>query len=495
MNRTRLASFFRVAVLAAPALLSGQGAPPDDKAIPASKIERKRKAPVNEEVLRVKLPRAVEFKLDNGLTVLLIEDHRLPTVTARLLIQGAGSIFDPPDTPGLANLTAAMLKEGTASRDSKQIAEDVDRLGATLMASAPFGADSATINASGLSDNLPEWLTLTSDILLHPSFPQAELAKLKQRQKVQLQQQRSSPFFLIRERFNLAIYGNHPAAITSATPESIDAITADKLKKWRDQRYVPQNAILGVAGDVTLPALKKILSSLPEWAPTDLKLPSVPAAKASTEKHIFVVDRPGSVQTDVYLGDLAIDRVDPDYMALTVMNRVVGGGPAARLFSNLREEHGYTYGAYSHLTAGKWAGPWFAFANMRTSATDGAMTEFMNEFRRIRDEKVPEAELEEAKRSLVAGFALSLESPEELLQAAITQKIYGLPADYWDTYPAKISQITAEQVQRVARKYVNLDALQIVAVGDAAKIKPVLEKLGPVDVFDTQGKKRPAGTE
>jgi zinc protease len=173
-----------------------------------------------------------------------------------------------------------------------------------------------------------------------------------------------------------------------------------------------------------------------------------------------------------------------------VMDRIVGGGASSRLFLNLREEHGYTYGAYSMLVARKYAGPWIAEASMRTDATGGAMTEFMNEVNRIRDKAVPESELEESKRAIVAGFALSLEDPSQLLDYAITQKIYGLPADYWDTYPAKIMNVTAEQVQRVANKYVVPDALQIVAVGDASKIKPVLEKYGPVEVWDTQGKKR-----
>jgi predicted Zn-dependent peptidase len=173
---------------------------------------------------------------------------------------------------------------------------------------------------------------------------------------------------------------------------------------------------------------------------------------------------------------------------MVVMNRIVGSGPAARLFLNLREEKGYTYGVYSGFTALKYPGPWQAGGNMRTEVTDGAMTEFFNEIRRIRDEKVPAAELEEAKRSLVASFALSLEQPTQLLNYAITRKIYGFPEDYWDTYPAKLMAVTADDVQRIARTYINPDTIQIVAVGDASKIKAVLEKYGPVEVYNTDGK-------
>jgi zinc protease len=180
--------------------------------------------------------------------------------------------------------------------------------------------------------------------------------------------------------------------------------------------------------------------------------------------------------------------MDPDYMALELMNRIVGGGPASRLFVNLREAKGFTYGAYSFLVAGNYAGPWLAYISNRTDVTNDATTELIKEIQRIRDEKVPESELEECKRSLIAAFALSLEQPSRLLSYAMMIKEYNLPADYWDTYPTKMMQLTSEQVQRVARKYINMDTLQMAAVGDASKIKSVLEKFGPLEVYDTQGK-------
>lgn len=476
--------------LALSGVLLAQAPGGDSKAVSASKVERKNKAPVSTDVLRVTLPKPVELKLPSGLTVLVLEDHRLPTITLRMTIQGAGSLNDPPDVPGVANLTATMLKEGTYSRTSKKISEDIDRLGATIIASAPFAAGAANFNASGLSDNVRDWMNLAADILLNPTFLDEELAKLKQRVKVQMVQQRSSPFFLIQERFNKAVYGDHPAASVSFTPESLDKITREMLVKWHHERYVPQNALLGIAGDIKASQLQEMFSSMPNWEGTDRKADDPPATKAAKGRKIYLVDRPGSVQADVRMGNIAVKRADPDYVALAVMDRIVGGGAAARLFMNLREEKGYTYGAYSGFAAFKYAGPWFAFGNMRTDATDGAMTEFLKELNRIRDQPVPESELEEDKRSMVASFALSLEDPAELLTYAMTQRFYGLPADYWDTYPAKIMNVTAEQVQRVAQKYIVPDDLQIAAVGDASKIKTVLEKYGPVEVYGTDGKKK-----
>ena len=475
-----------------PALLFAQppspGAPGDNKSIPVTKVERKRKAPVSAEVLRVKLPKPTELKLDNGMTLLVLEDHKLPTVSLQLSIDGAGGLYEPADTPGVASFTAQMLKEGAAGRTSKQIAEQFDQLGATMTAGTSFGSKSTTVNVSGLKDNMPQWLALAADVLLNPAFPKEELDKLKQRQKAILMSIRANPAFLVQERFFKAVYGDHRASMIVIAPESVDKITREMLVKWHHEHYVPQNVRLGLAGDITAAEFGAMLEGMPAWHATGAGVPPVPPSTPATAKKVYLVDRPGSVQTDLWVGNISLTRTDPDYIAMELMNRIVGGGPAARLFVNLREAKGFTYGAYSGLIAGHFAGPWFAQVSNRTDVTADATAELMKEIQRIRDEKVPEAELEECKRSEVAAFALSLEQPSRLLNYAMMLKEYNLPADYWDTYPTKMMQLTAEQVQSVARKYINMDTLQIVAVGDASKIKTVLEKFGPVEVYDTQGK-------
>lgn len=453
-----------------------------------SKVERKNRAPVSREILRVKLPKPVEAKLANGLTVLILEDHRAPFVNLHLHIGGAGALFEPADTAGLANATAQMLREGTQSRSSIQIAEEIDRLGAALGASASFGSPDTVLSASGLSDNFDDWFEVLVDVLLHPSFPADELEKLKQRQRVQLREQRSASGFLANERFYRTVYGEHPAAIISPTAESVDRLSREALIQWHRARYAPQNAILGIAGDVRAKALiAKLEKKLAGWKHDEVKeiWPRDPAA--AKRRKVLLVNRPNSVQTTVALGNIAIDRLSADYMPMVVMNHVIGGGASSRLFLNLREEKGYTYGVYSDFSALRYPGPWRAGGNMRTEVTEGALSEFFNEIRRIRDEKVPRAELEASKRAIVASFALSLEQPSRALGFAITAKQYQLPADYWDTYPAKIMAVTAADVERIARKYLDPDALQLVAVGDAGKIKPILEKYGKVEVFDTNG--------
>jgi zinc protease len=469
---------------------AGSAAAQEEHSVDISKVERKNRAPVSKDILKVSLPHATEVTLSNGLTVLIMENHRLPMISMQLNISGAGPLFEPANMPGVANVTAQMLRQGTKTRSSVEIAEQSALLGAEISASSGFGSSATVMNVSGLSDNFDQWFALASDVLLNPSFPADELNRLKQRMKAQLQQQRANPNFLSNERFNRAVYGSHPAAVVSATNQSIEAMTPAILAKWHQDRYTPQNAILGITGDVKaaviVPKLERAFAS---WKKTDLKeiLPENP--KPATAKKVLLVDRPSSVQTTVVLGNIAIDRRDPDYFALNVANHILGEGTTGRLFLNLREEKGYTYGVYSTFTATKYPGPWRAGGDVRTEVTSGAMTEFFNEFNRLRDQKVPDSELDEAKRSIVASFALSLESPSELLGYAIVRKIYGFPADYWDTYPAKIMSVTADDIQRVARKYLNPDNLQVVAVGDVSKIKSILEKYGPVEVYDADGKR------
>lgn len=482
-----LVSIAALSVLALLALIPeapGQKAP----TAPTSKVERKYKAPVSTEVLRVKLSKPVEAKLKNGLTVLILEDHRFPAVFLRFQIRGAGALFEPGTLSGLADATAQMLREGTQARTSKQIAEDLDKLGATLTASSQFGSRAATIAASGLSVNFENWFGLVADVILHPAFPAAELEKLKQRTKIQLRQQRASARFLANERFSRAVFGSHPAAVISASPASVDALTPRALEKWHHERYLPRNAILAVAGDVRAAELiPKLDLWLSDWRNRDNKEVVPPNPVPAPSRKIYLVDRPNSVQTTVVLGNIAIDRRSQDYVPMVVMNRLLGDGPAARLFLNLREEKGYTYGIYSNFAAVGYPGPWRVSGNVRSEVTGSALAEIFNEIHRIRETDVGEAELEENKRSVVASFALSLEQPAQVLDFTITRKIYNLPDNYWDTYPARVMAVTPQDVRQVARRYLNPESMQLVAVGDARKIKPMLEKYGPVQVYDSEG--------
>ena len=448
----------------------------------------KGKAPVNKEVLKVKLPKPEEASLSNGMKVVLLRSTKVPTFTMQMVVM-SGGLSDSPDYRGLASFTAGLLREGTAKRSSKDIAEQVDALGATLIATSGLSSLTSTVTASGLVENLDQTLDIFADVVRNPSFPQSEVDKYKARTLASLQFQRSNPQFLAQEQFSRAIYGEHPAALVSPPVESIKKLTAKDLTTFHSTYYRPNNAILAIVGDVTLKEIMpKIEKAFGDWQKSDVPAVSVPPAPAQSAARIFLINRPGSVQTVLTLGTLGIERTSPDYFPVLLADRILGGGPSGRLFLNLREDKGYTYGAYSGFGGSKYRGTWVSSAEVRTEVTEGAMHEFKNELERLRNDKVSAEELENAKRAIIGSFALSLEQPQALLQNIITEKIYDLPADYWDTYPQKVSAVTVDDVQRAAQKYIDMDHLQVVAVGDAAKARDVLSKYGKVEEYDAEGK-------
>ena len=448
----------------------------------------KGKAPVNKDILKVKLPKPYETKLKNGLQVLVLEDHKLPTFTMQMVVL-SGGLADPADAPGAASYTAAMLREGTRTRNSKQLAEQVDALGATLNANAGLASLATTVSASGLTDNFDQIMELFADVLLNPSFPADEFGKYQQRQLAGQRLQRAQAGFLANEKFAQVLYGAHPAGRVALTAEQIQKLTPATLRQFHAAHFKPNNAIFAITGAVK-PAevVAKLEKAFASWQPGDAPKTVIPPVAELAAAKITLVDRPGSVQTNLLLGTHTITRTDPDYFALEMMNQVLGGGGSARLFLNLREDKGYTYGAYSSVSAQKYRGAFRANSEVRSDVTAGALKEFMYELRRLRDETVPAEEFGRAQRSIVGGWALQLEFPQSALSNAITSKLYQLPADYWDTYPQKIAAVTPADVQRVARKYLDLDKLQIVAVGDAKKIAEVLKGFGAVETFDAEGK-------
>lgn len=488
-NRPNVIVAIVLIVLVSSSAFAQGGAPAGQQPQSTKGAVIKGKAPVNKEVLKVKLPRAQEATLSNGLRVVLLESHKVPTFNMQMVVL-SGGLSDKPDYRGLATFTAALLREGTTKRASKDIAEQTDSIGATLTANSGLSSMTTNVSTSGLVENLDQTLELFADVIRNPSFPQVEVDKYKARTLAQLQFQRSIPRFLAQEQFNRAIYGaSHPASLVAPPAGSIKKLTTKDLSEFHSTYYRPNNAILAIVGDVTLKGIMpKLEKAFGDWQKADVPALSIPAAPAQADSKIYLIDRPGSVQTVLQLGTLGIERTSPDYFAVLMADRVFGGGPSGRLFMNLREDKGYTYGAYSSFGGSKFRGVWAASSEVRTDVTEGAMKEFMYEINRLRDQPVPDEELENAKRAIVGGFALSLEQPGALLQNIITQKLYNLPADYWDTYPQKVSAVTAAEIQNVAKKYLDLSRLQVVAVGDAAKARDVLTKYGKVELYDADGK-------
>jgi zinc protease len=484
MKMTSLIPLLLVAGL--PALSQAPGAAPSQS---VKGVVHKNLAPVSTEVLRVKLPRPVERTLKNGLKVQIIENHRVPVVALDLILPAAPP-NDPPALPGVAEAVTEMLRQGTPTRTSRQIAEEVSELGASLDARASWGTPSSRLTASALKENLEPLLALAADVLLNPSFPQDEFDKWKKRKLSSLQQQRAQAGFLGNERMAQVLYPGDPRGNVSASVESVTKMTRQDLLDFHKRYYVPSSSLLGVTGDVTpdeiVAKLEKVFAA---WPSGSASVPDLAVKPPIPDKKIYLVNRPNSVQTMLILANHSIDRLSPDYIPCMVLNQILGSGPASRLFVNIREEKGFTYGVYSTFRAGKYLDQFSASASVRTEVTAPALDEFLKEFRKIREEAVPKEELDNAKRAIVGNFALSLENQSGVLTRMLSLAEYGLPADYWDTYPEKVMAVTAEDVQRVARKYIPLDNVQIVAVGEGSKLRDVLKKYGPVEEYNTDGKK------
>ena len=480
------------AVLLAIAASAHPGLAQQPTAQPAtSGVVRKGKAPVSNEILKVKLPRPVEADLPNGATLMVLEDHRLPRVTFQIIIPGAGGYYDPDSQIGLAGYTAQMMREGTKGRTSLQMAQDLETMAANVNVGAGVSGLTATVSGGALTENFEQLLEIAADVLLNPTFPADEWDRLKTRARAGLVQQRAQPGFLVQERFNQAIFGSHPAGRISATPATLDAITRDAMVEVHRRRYVPDHSLIAFAGDITLADARRLVESkLGAWKKAGVPKPTVGEPPALGARKVYLINRPGSVQTSLMVGTQAIRRTDPDYFALTVVNRVLGG-TMGRLFRHLREEKGYTYGVGSGFGSAPYTSAWIVNTDVRTDVTDAALTDLLADVDDLRQRPVPVDEFNDGKRALVASFALALENPASLIGNYITSWQYNLPADYWDTYAARISAVTPEQAMGVAKKYWDPNRLHIVAVGDAAKIREILAKKGTLEVYDAEGKLTP----
>lgn len=461
-----------------------QAAPPSTKG-----VVPKNRAPVSKEILRVKLPRPAEADLSNGAHLMVLEDRRAPQVSLQIYIPGAGGYFDPAGMTGLASFTAAQMREGTTQWTTMQLNEELERLAASVTVSAGVSSTEAVLSVSALPEHLDRVMDIAVDVLLNPTFPEEEFARYKQRTRASILQNRSFPGFLLAETASKVMYGDHPASRVIPALEAVEKATRADLVAFHKAKYVPDHAAIAVTGDISMADARRMIETkLAGWTRANAPVPETIDPPMPGAPQVHFVARPNSVQTNLIVSAPAIARTDRDYDILSVMNKVIGGGPTGRLFIHLREDKGYTYGAYSGLTAGPYRGDWRASTDVRTDVTEPALKDLMGEVARIRTEKVPAEELEAAKRSLVAAYALSLESPQSIMGLYLTRWRYKLPADYWDLQPQRIMAVTAEQVQAAAARYLDPARLQIIAVGDAAKIAEALATHGTVVTYDTEGK-------
>jgi predicted Zn-dependent peptidase len=433
-----------------------------------------------------KLPNAISFQLANGLNVQLVEDHRVPFITADLGIQ-VGSVQEPGELLGLADLTADMLSEGTATKNSKEIADEVDFIGGAISANSDY--DNTLVTCSALSKYSDRLMSVLSEVVLHPNFPEDELSLKKTNLIQELAMKRSEPDFLLDERFSRVTFGNHPYAVVAPTKETVSKITRKDIQDFHGQHYLPNKAYLVVVGDFDSGKMKQLIADKFEkdWATGKMPVVQEAAVPEQHGKKIYLVDRPGSVQSSIKLGNISVKKTDPDYMPMIVANQILGGAGNARLFLNIREAKGYTYGAYSGVGARREPGAFACEAEVRTDVTAPSLQEFLYELERLRNVKVTDKELANAKAYLAGSFQLGLETQSGLAQRLLEEKLYDLPDNYLETYVERVMAVTPDDVRRVARKHIDIDNLIICVVGDADKVKKDLEYFAAVDVYDKAG--------
>jgi len=437
----------------------------------------------------ISIPTPRETTLRNGLTLVVVEDDRLPLVSYRLAFP-VGGAFDPPDVPGLTDLLAGLLPEGTRSKTSKEIAEEIARMGASLSAGAT--SDYTIVAASALAQFNDPVLDLIAEVILEPSFPENEVALAKQNTKESLRQQRAQPSFLASEMVSRVMFGDHPYSVVAPTPESIDRCSREDFVKFHRSKLVPNSAVFIVVGNVRYDdVVSRVESLFSTWERGEAVVANFPAPPVRTKRTAYLVDRPGSAQSNIVIANSGITRTSPDYFPMMLMHTVLGATASSRLFMNLREEKGYTYGAYSNLDARRTAGTFRATAEVRTPVTGDSLKEFFYELERIRSAPVTEKEIADAKSYLTGVFPIRLETQEGLTDQLVQIKMLNLPNDYLETYRDRIQAVTIEEIQRVAEKYVKPDEAAVIVVGDGAQVMQQIEPYAPdIEVYNTAGKRK-----
>ena len=443
------------------------------------------KAPAAGPAPEVRIGDYQSFKLDNGLTVFVIENHKVPMVTYSLALD-----LDPileGDKAGYVSMAGDLLRAGTTNRTKDQIDEAVDFIGASLSTS------SKGIYGRSLTKYSEKLLDIMSDILYNSTFPESELEKNRKQQLTGLQSQKTEPRAIAANVSGVLLYGkDHPYGEV-VSEETLKNITVNDCKNYYKTYFHPNVAYLVMVGDITLKEAKKQANKyFSDWKPGDVPKHKYDFPKGYDSPKVVVANKDGAKQSVIEVTyTVNLKPGEKDVMPAGVMNEILGGGGfSSRLFQNLREDKGYTYGAYSSLRSNKLAGRFTATASVRNAVTDSALVEMLKEMNKIRDEKVPEEDLNITKNIIAGNFARSLENPQTIARFALNTAIYDLPADYYKTYLQRLAAVNADDVQAMAKKYILPEHAVILAVGDVSQIKDKMKHLSPtgkVDQYDFYG--------
>ncbi|HVF30719.1 MAG TPA: pitrilysin family protein, partial [Pyrinomonadaceae bacterium] len=433
------------------------------------------------------LPPIEKTKLSNGMDLWMVEQHELPIVSMNMVFR-TGSSNEPDGKVGVAGATSQLLDDGTTTRSAADIANQLQSIGANINSGS--GWDSTNVGIQTLTKNLDKAIEIYADVIQNPAFPASEVDSLKRRQLVGLKQQRSNPNQISDVVYNKVLYGSHPYG-RSTTDATINAITRDDLVGYYGSTYRPNNATLIVVGSFDKAALKgQLEKAFGGWKGGEVSARSLGMATPLEKAGIFLVDRPNSAQSVVSIGQIGVERMNPDYYPIIVMNSILGGQFTSRINLNLREDKGYTYGARSTFAFRRGAGPFQAGGDIQTAVTKEAIAEFMKELNDIRGGRpVTQKELDYNKQGLIRRYPSGFETVGQISGQLASLVTYGLPDSYFNEYISKVNAVTVADIDRVAKKYLDPSKMAIVIVGDRKVIEPGLKDLGyPISLLDVEGK-------
>lgn len=473
-KRTRLFAASAVAVFALTGVLTGT-------------LHAQQKTPPTAGAARpLNLPKLTEKKLSNGLTVVLAPLANVPKVTAILTFRGAGTAADRERHPGVAQIAASVANEGTDTRTSKQLKEELRSIGGFL--SLGSDADSTSISSSALSEFSAKLFELMSDVTQHAAFPENELKLAKENTIQGIRAGRADPNFLVNERFQKAVFGDHPYSFVVPDEKSIGALSREDLKGFAASYYIPNNAHLIVVGDIepdkTFAEIEKAFGG---WKSGTIAAVETPALPTRDKRHIYFVNRPGSIQSAIYIGNITIPRRDKDYFVIRTANTIYGGSFYSRLTRNIREGKGYTYSPFSSSNTQAKAGSFVAGAFVRNEVTGPTLLEIFYELDRMRVLPVTDEELNAAKQYSTGNFSVELASQLGLAGRINTIYTYDLSKDFITDFRPKIEALTPADIQKAAARYFDTYRAAIVIVGDYEKVKDQVLPFGDVTLYDANG--------
>ncbi|HEY2964399.1 MAG TPA: pitrilysin family protein [Pyrinomonadaceae bacterium] len=432
------------------------------------------------------LPKITEKKLANGLTVVLAPLPNVPKVTTVLTFRSATTASDRQAHPGIAQIAAAVANEGTDTRTSKQIKEELRSMGGTLNLGSD--ADSTTMNATSLSEFSARLFDLMSDVAQHPSFPETEVKLAQENTIQQIRAGRADPGFLVNERFQKAVFGDHPYSFVVPDEKSISALTRPDLRAFVTRYYLPNASHLIVVGDIDVDrTFAEIEKAFGGWKSGTVPPDDNPPVPKREKRQIYFVDRPGSVQSAIYIGNVSIPRKDKDYFAIRTADTIYGGSFYSRLTRNIRESKGYTYSPFSNSNTRAKTGSVMTGAFVRNEVTGPTLLEIFYELDRMRVLPVTDEELSAAKEFSTGNFSVELASQQGLAGRINTVYTYDLDKNFINDFRPKIEALTAADIQKAAAKYFDTYRAAIVIVGDWEKVKDQVVPFGDVTIYDAEG--------